>query len=136
MYFQLYDKFLCILSEFGWILAIVSLGLKWEEVSFGFLLCFGVAFGLKGDFLVKNGKSVLVNQIWKRNLSFWCIFGHWMISGSNFLWVFSLFWGCIWFKRKFSGKKGKSVLVNQIWKRNLSFCCIFGYWVIYGFDFL
>ena len=52
---------------------------------FGFLLHFGVAFGLKGDFLVKKGKLVLVNQIWKRNLSFWCIFRYWVISGFDIL---------------------------------------------------
>ena len=58
-----------------------SIDFEVKEVSFWFFTFFWVVFGLKEDFLVKEGKSVLVNQFWKINLSFWCIFGYWVIFG-------------------------------------------------------
>ena len=46
------------------------IGFEVEEGTFGFLLYFGVTFSLEGIFLVKEGKSVIVNQLGRRKISF------------------------------------------------------------------
>ena len=70
------------MSEFGWILAIVSLVLKWEGVRFGFLLHFGVVVGLKRDFLVKKGQIVACKPNLEKKyfvlVNFWIVGDFWV----------------------------------------------------------
>ena len=48
-----------ILVDFGHCFIVFEV----EEKVFGLLLCFGFTFSLKGDFMVKEAKSVLVKEI-------------------------------------------------------------------------